>query len=87
MVRRREKRKLLGLGLDNADGHVRVTRGENYQLVGGSQETHEEMQEKCVKFNEKLDQRGKQLEDLGRDEFVDIAHECEMNVLKRREGS
>jgi len=75
------KAKLLGLGLDNEDGHVRVTRGENFHIVGGSEDTHESMQEKCVKFNEKLTSRGKELEELEKTEFMDLAAECEMNVV------
>jgi hypothetical protein len=66
---------LLGLGLDNEDGHVRITRGENFHLVGGSEETHGVMQETAVKFNEKLKDRGKRLEDISKDEFQDIARE------------
>ena len=85
MVCHRRKAKLLGLGLDGDDGHVRVTRGDNFHLVGGSHETHQTMQEKCIKFNEKLDDRGKQLEHLEAGEFLDMAAECEMNVLKPEE--
>lgn len=84
MVSEREKRRLLGIGLDNDDGHVRVTRADNFHLVGGSEDTHRDMQEKCVKFNEKLDARGKQLEDLEHGEFVDLASECQMNILEVR---
>ncbi len=75
------KSVLLGLGLDNDDGHLRLTRGKNFHLVGGSQDTHNAMQEKCIKFNEKLDTRGKQLENLGSGEFLDLAQECQMNVI------
>ena len=78
---KRKKVKVLGLGLDNEDGHVRITRSENFHLLGGSEETHEGMQEKCMKFDEKLRARGKQLESLGRDEFLDMAAECQMNVI------
>ena len=76
------KRKvgLLGLGLDNEDGHTRITRGKNFRLYGGSQTTHELMQEKCIRFNEKLDLRGKALENLGRQEFLDLAAECDMKL-------
>ena len=77
---KRKKAVLLGVGLDNRDGHIRATRGPNFQLVGGSQETHENMQEKCIKFNEKLKQCGKQLEQLEHGEFLDLAGECGMNV-------
>ncbi len=76
-----KKAMLLGIGLDNDDGHIRATRGENFHIVGGSADTHEAMQEKCVKFNEKLKGRGKQLEQLQSREFLDIAAECEMNVV------
>jgi len=78
MVKRNESERrawLLGLGRDHADGHVRITRGENYRLFGGSEETHQVMQETAVKFNEKLRDRGKRLEDISKREFRDIAHE------------
>ncbi len=78
-----KKAMLLGLGLDNADGEHRVTRGGNFHIVGGSHETHENMQEQCIKFNEKLDDRGKRLEDLEKREFFDLAAECDMAVQKR----
>lgn len=70
----RRKALLLGVGLDS-DGHKRVTRGDNFALVGGTQETHEQMTEKAIKINEKLKARGKQLEEVSREEFDDIAHE------------
>jgi hypothetical protein len=66
--------RLLGIGLDNRDGHARLTKGENFVLVGGSEETHERMTETAIKVNEALDQRGKQLVDLSKEEFVEILH-------------
>ena len=74
------KAALLGVGLDNDDEQLRITRGKNFRLFGGSQDTHTQMQEKCIKFNEKLKGRGKELEDLHADEFVELAAECEMNL-------
>ena len=71
--KKQKKAVLLGLGLDS-DGHKRVTTGPNFALVGGSQQTHQEMTEKAIKINEKLADRGKRLEDLSGDEFDDIAH-------------
>jgi len=85
VVSERTKAKLLGLGLDNDDGHVRVTKGDNFHLVGGSHDTHQSMQEKCIKFNEKLKARGKELEHLERSEFVELAQECRMNVVLPQE--
>lgn len=83
-TKRPAERGLLGVGLDNTDGHVRVTRGENFHLVGGSQETHEVMQDKCIRFNERLRERGKRLGELERQELADIAAECEMPLVQPR---
>ena len=55
---------LLGVGLDGEDGHSRVTRGEDFYLVGGSHETHERMQGLIIRMNEKLKRRGKRFQDL-----------------------
>jgi hypothetical protein len=74
---------LLGLGLDS-DGCKRITTGENFALVGGTQETHEAMKEKAIKINEKLKARGKQLEKLSPEEFDDIAHEVGLRKLQAR---
>ena len=71
---------MLGVGLDS-DGHKRVTTGPNFALVGGTQDTHEQMTEKAVKINEKLKKRGKQLEEVSREEFDDIAHEVGLKRL------
>ena len=78
-----EQRKalLVGLGLDGKDGHVRVTSGKNFRVLGGSKSTHELMQEKMIKFNEQLDHRGKQLEEISRQEFHDLAEKVGMNVV------
>ena len=65
---------MLGVGLDS-DGHKRVTRGDNFALVGGSKDTHEQMTEKAIKINEKLKARGKELHEVSGSEFDDIAHE------------
>ncbi|HEY1066105.1 MAG TPA: hypothetical protein VGE52_08340 [Pirellulales bacterium] len=66
------KAALLGVGLDNEDGHKRITRGENFVLVGGSQETHSVMQETAIKVNEQLEKRGKRLEDCSPHEVRDM---------------
>lgn len=73
----KRKAALLGVGLDAPDEHKRLTRGKNFLLVGGSQETHAKMQETAIKLNEKLDQRGKRLEDVSVRELRDIFHEIE----------
>ncbi len=73
MRKTNERRTLLGLGLDNQDGHTRLTRGENFVLAGGSQETHSRMQETAVKINEHLKKRGKDLGTVSKSEFLEIA--------------
>ncbi len=71
---------LLGLGLDNDDGHTRLTRGKNFVLYGGSEQTHSVMQETAVKINEHLDKRGKQLEDVSARELREICSEVRDSV-------
>ena len=73
MVKPAVKALLLGLGLDCADGHIRVTKGPNFRLYGGAEETHSLMQEKALKINEHLKRRGKTLDDISRQEFHEIA--------------
>lgn len=72
--RSKTRAMMLGVGLDD-DGHKRVTKGENFALVGGSKDTHDEMTEKAIKINEKLRDRGKSLDGVSREEFDEIAHE------------
>jgi len=76
---------LLGMGLDCKDGHVRITKGENFRLYGGSRETHEMMQEKAIKFNEQLGKRRKTLDEINRKEFYDIARSVGLNVKEKEE--
>lgn len=65
---------LLGVGLDNEDGHKRITTGDKFALVGGSQETHERMTETVVKTFEELKRRDKQLETVDKKELAEIMH-------------
>ena len=72
-MNRNYRKIILGLGFDSKDGHLRITKGDNFRLFGGSEETHEMMQEKAVKFNEQLDKRHKSLEDINEKEFREIS--------------
>ncbi len=75
MSKKRPKRgnsALLGLGLDNDDGHRRITTGEQFAILGGSAETHERMTETVVKTFEELKQRGKHLSEVRPVELADI---------------
>ena len=72
-MNRNYRKIILGLGLDSKDGHLRITKGDNFRLFGGSQDTHEMMQEKAIKFNEQLDKRHKSLDDINEKEFLEIS--------------
>ena len=63
---------LLGVGLDNDDGHKRITTGEQFAILGGSAETHEKMTETVVKTFEELKARGKHLHDVEHHELTEI---------------
>ncbi len=63
---------LLGVAFDAADGHTRLTRGKNFMLCGGSEETHAVMQETATKINEHLDRSGRRLDDVSIGELRDI---------------
>jgi hypothetical protein len=65
---------LLGLGLDNDDGHKRITTGEQFAIVGGSAETHGRMTETVVKTFEELKSRRKHLHQVEPQELADILH-------------
>jgi hypothetical protein len=64
----------VGIGLDNKDGHKRLTRAKSFVLVGGSEQTHEKMQEVSIRFNESLAQRGKELSEASVQEVKDLMH-------------
>ncbi len=73
---RKAQAALLGLGLDNQDGHKRITTGEKFAIVGGSAETHERMTETVVKTFEELKARRKQLEQVEPSELAEILHKA-----------
>jgi len=74
--RSNKKALMMGIGLDNQDEHKRITKGDNFFLVGGSEETHERMTETAIKVNEKLQAKGKCLEEVSPQEFADLIAEA-----------
>jgi hypothetical protein len=66
---------VVGLGLDADDGHKRITRTEEMVLLGGSEETHERMQETAIRFSEGLEKRGKTLGEASVPEVIDLLRE------------
>jgi len=73
------KAGLLGVGLDNQDGHKRITTGEQFAIVGGSDETHGRMTETVIKTFEELKSRGKQLHQVEPRELAEIVHRATPN--------
>lgn len=67
---------ILGLAFDAEDGHKRITRGKNFFLAGGSEETHGVMRETMIKVNENLDARGQRLSDVSVNELRDMIDEA-----------
>jgi hypothetical protein len=63
---------LFGIGLDNDDGHKRITQGEQFSVLGGSRETHERLTSTFIKTFERLKQKGKRLEQTEPNELSDI---------------
>jgi hypothetical protein len=68
---------LLGLAFDAEDGHKRITRGKNFLLAGGSEETHGLMRETIIKVNEELDARGIELADVTPDQLRDMLNDAQ----------
>lgn len=63
---------LFGVGLDNKDGHKRITTGDRFAIVGGSEETHGRMTETVIKTFEELKSRGKHLNQVEAAELAEI---------------
>lgn len=69
---KRPSNHLLGLGLDAQDQHKRITRGEGFDLVGGSADTHERMTETVIKATEDLGRKGRTIADAHPEELADL---------------
>jgi hypothetical protein len=74
--RKREAGALLGLGLDGDDGHRRITKGGDFLLYGGSQETHERMTDIVMRMRERLKRTGRSFGQLSAREFEDLGRDC-----------
>ena len=67
---------LVGLGLDGNDGHQRITQADDVLLLGGSEETHERMQETVLKVSEALGRKGKRVRDASAEELADLIRDA-----------
>ncbi len=64
--------RLLGVGFDAEDGHVRITRGENHDVFMGSAESHEYIQRLIQKIEDGLKSEGLALGDLTPEQFSEF---------------
>jgi hypothetical protein len=83
MPKKRPRRKteptvagVVGVGLDGDDGQTRVTQTDEMLLLGGSEQTHEQMQETAIRFGEELEKRGKALPEVTVREAIDLLREA-----------
>lgn len=72
MSLRKQKKiiRLLGVGFDAEDGHVRITKGESYDVLMGSYESHEYLQKLIQKIEDELKAQGLRIDDLSPEEFT-----------------
>ena len=68
---RKPPKMLFGIGLDDPDGHTRITKGPDFRLYGGSKPTHDKMQELTLKARERLKRHGKTFASASQREIAD----------------
>jgi len=64
--------RLLGVGFDAEDGHVRITKGEKYDIFMGSEESHEYITGLINKIEDQLKATGMSLDDFTPEEFSEF---------------
>jgi len=64
--------RLLGVGFDTEDGHVRITKGEKYDVLMGSDESHSYIQQLIHKIENELERNNLSLDDLTPEEFSEF---------------
>ena len=62
--------RLMGVGFDAQDDHVRVTTGKNYDVFMGSEESHEYIAGLIKKIEDKIKSKGMSLTDFSPEEFT-----------------
>ena len=74
--KKRELMGFVGVGLDNEEGQHRVTQSEHFFLIGGSEQTHEGMQDIAIHFNKSLNESGKPLRETSAEEAIELLREA-----------
>lgn len=63
---------LIGVGLDANDGHKRITKGDDFSILGGSEETHDRITETVIKTSEELSTKGRSIRNADPEEIRDL---------------
>lgn len=64
--------RLLGVGFDEDDGHIRITSGDKFDVLMGSDESHEYITKLIMKIEAELDERGLILDEMSPEKFNEI---------------
>ena len=64
--------RLLGVGFDADDGHVRITTGDKFDVIMGSDESHDYIANLIRRIEEELDAQGLNLDELSPEQFSEI---------------
>jgi hypothetical protein len=72
MGKRKKIIRLLGVGFDTQDGHIRITKGEKYDVFMGSDESHDFIRNLIQDIEEAIQKRGLSLDDLTPEEFTEL---------------
>ena len=64
--------RLLGVGFDAEDGHVRITAGDKFDVIMGSDESHEYITKLIMKIEVELEAQGLNLDELSPEQLGEI---------------
>jgi hypothetical protein len=62
--------RLLGVGFDAKDEHVRITQGDKFDVIMGSEESHDYIQQLIQRIEKSIEERGLTLDELTPEEFT-----------------
>jgi len=63
---------LLGVGFDHKDGQVRITQADDYQVLMGSDDSHQALRKMCFQIEKTVIASGRALSDYTPEEFMEL---------------
>ena len=69
---RRKKGLLIGVRVEKGDGHGRVSRGKDFDALGGSKEGHDHLRETVAEISDEVKRRGRAMGEVRPEEFREI---------------